>query len=208
MLTHQMLSRMPRRNCRRLARIRRGFALEAVLMLMVMFSVIILAGLSAVTSLTRSSNADYRASRASYAAEGGADDIMSQLDAAMQDGIINGADIATLVTPALPGYRFTHLTQTVGLPVSKTITSGPFAGLYSLNQPIDIRVTARDSSGNRATSILSVNAQTIPLFQFGVFYESDLEILPGQVMTFAGWVHTNGNLYLSSASANITVLKG
>jgi hypothetical protein len=177
---------------------RRGFALESVLMLLVMFSVIILAGLSAVTSLSRSSNSDYRASRVSYAAEGGADDIMSQLDAAMQDGIINNADIASLETPELPGYRFTQQTQTVGLPVSKTITAGPFAGLYSLNQPIDIRVSARDSSGNRATSILSVNAQTIPLFQFGVFYEDDLEILPGQVMTFAGWVHTNGNLYLSS----------
>lgn len=179
-------------------RTRRGFALESVLMMMVMFSVIILAGLSAVTSLSRSSNADYRASRATYAAEGGADDIMSQLDAAMQDGIINGADIASIQPPALPGYRFTQSTQTIGVPVSKTITSGPFSGLYSLNQPIDIRVTARDSSGNKATSVLSVNAQTIPLFQFGVFYEGDLEILPGQVMTFAGWVHTNGNLYLSS----------
>jgi len=182
-------------------RSRTGFALESVLMLMVMFSVIILAGLSAVTSLSRSSNADYRASRATYAAEGGADDIMSQLDAAMQDGIINGSDIASIQTPALPGYRFAQSTQTIGVPVSKTITSGPFSGLYSLNQPIDIRVTARDSSGNRATSVLSVNAQTIPLFQFGVFYEGDLEILPGQVMTFAGWVHTNGNLYLSSNTA-------
>lgn len=179
---------------------RRGFALESVLMLMVMFSVIILAGLSAVTSLSRSSNADYRASRATYASEGGADDIMSQLDAAMQDGIISGQDIATLQTPALPGYRFVQSTQAVGLPVTKTITSGPFSGLYSLNQPIDIKVTARDSSGNMATSILSVNAQTIPLFQFGVFYEGDLEIEPGAVMTFAGWVHTNGNLYLSSNS--------
>lgn len=183
------------------SRVRRGFALESVLMLMVMFSIIILAGLSAVTSLSRSSNADYRASRATYAAEGGADDIMSQLDAAMQDGIINGQDIASLRTPALPGYRFTQSTQTIGNPVSKTITAGPFAGLYSLNQPIDIKVMARDSSGNRATSVLSVNAQTIPLFQFGVFYEGDLEILPGQPMTFAGWVHTNGNLYLTSNSA-------
>lgn len=181
---------------------RRGFALESVLMLMVMFSVIILAGLSAVTSLSRTSNADYRASRATYASEGGADDIMSQLDAAMQDGIISNQDISTLLTPSLPGYRFTQTTRTVGAPVTKTITTGPFSGLYSLNQPIDIQVTARDSSGNKATSILSVNAQTIPLFQFGVFYEGDLEIEPGAPMTFAGWVHTNGNLYLSSNSIN------
>lgn len=180
---------------------RKGFALETVLLLLIMFSIIILAGLSAVTTLARTSNADYRGARASYAAEGGADDVMSQLDAAMQDGIINGEDIASIQTPSVTGYRMTQSTQTTGVPVSRTITSGPFSGLYSLNQPIDITVSARDTSGNQAKAVLSVNAQTIPLFQFGVFYEEDLEILPGQPMTFAGWVHTNGNLYLSSASA-------
>ncbi|HCT58808.1 MAG TPA: hypothetical protein DGD08_16525 [Gemmatimonas aurantiaca] len=185
---------------RRAVRARRGFALEMVLLVLVMFSVIVLAGLSAVTTISRTSTADYRGARVSYASEGGADDIMSQLDAAMQDGIINGEDISSIQTPEIPGYDITQTTQTTGAPISRTITSGPFAGLYSLNQPIDIRVTAKDSSGNRAMSVLSVNAQTIPLFQFGVFYEEDLEILPGQVMNFAGWVHTNGNLYMSSNS--------
>ena len=180
---------------------RRGFALEAVLMLLVMFSIIILAGLSAVSTLARTSNADYRASRASYAAEGGADDMMSQLDAKMQDGIITANDIGMLQQPALQGFAMQQQTRVTGAPVTRTIVSGPFTGLYSLNQPIDIKVSARDSSGNRATAILSVNAQTIPLFQFGVFYENDLEILPGAPMTFAGWVHTNGTLYLSSNSA-------
>lgn len=187
---------------------RRGFALETVLLLLVMFSIIILAGLSAVTTLARTSNADYRGARATYAAEGGADDVMSQLDAAMQDGIINGEDIASLQTPQMTGFAMAQTTQTMGLPVSRTITSGAFSGLYSLNQPIDITVSARDTSGNKATAVLSVNAQTIPLFQFGVFYEKDLEILNGPAMTFAGWVHTNGNLYVSSTSttyqSNIT----
>ncbi len=187
---------------------RRGFALETVLLLLVMFSIIILAGLSAVTTLARTSNADYRGARASYAAEGGADDVMSQLDAAMQDGVINGEDIASLQTPQLTGYSMTQSTQTMGVPVTRTITSGPFSGLYSLNQPIDITVSARDTSGNKASAVLSVNAQTIPLFQFGVFYENDLEILNGPAMTFVGWVHTNGNLYVSSNSttyqSNIT----
>jgi hypothetical protein len=181
-----------------ITRPRRGMALEVVLLMLVMFSVVVLAGLSAVTTISRTSNADYRGTRATYAAEGGADDIMSQLDAAMQDGIINGSDIASIQRPVVPGYRMTQSTRTTGVPISRTITSGPFAGLYSLNQPIDIEVTARDTSGNRATAVLSVNAQTIPLFQFGVFYEGDLEINPGAPMNFAGWVHTNGNLYLSS----------
>ena len=169
-----------------------------MLLVLVMFSVIVLAGLSAVTTISRTSNADYRGARASYAAEGAADDVMSQLDAAMQDGFINGDDLANITTPQVVGFRTTQLTNTAGAAISRTITSGPFAGLYSLNQPIDIQVSARDSSGNRATAVMSVNAQTIPLFQFGVFYEGDLEIHPGAPMTLAGWAHTNGSLYISS----------
>ncbi|WP_396215589.1 hypothetical protein [Gemmatimonas sp.] len=187
-----------RRMSNAITRPRRGMALEVVLLMLVMFSVIVLAGLSAVTTISRTSNADYHGARATYAAEGGADDVMSQLDAAMQDGIISGEDLANIQSPVVSGYRMTQATRTTGVPVSRTITSGPFSGLYSLNQPIDIEVTARDTSGNRATAVLSVNAQTIPLFQFGVFYEDDLEIHPGATMNFAGWVHTNGNLYLSS----------
>lgn len=182
-------------------RLRRGMALEVVLLMLVMFSIIVLAGLSTVTTVSRTSNADYRGARALYAAEGGADDIMSQLDAAMQDGIINTDDIASIVTPEITGFRISQNTTTSGPPEVRTINSGPFAGLFSLNQPIDITVTARDTSSNQATAVLSVNAQTLPLFQFGIFYEDDLEINPGPPLTFAGWVHTNGNLYISSNNA-------
>ncbi len=179
---------------------RRGFALEAVLLLMLLFGIIITAGLTAVNTLSRTSVIDYRSSQTSYAAEGGADDIMSQLDAAMQDGVIGAEDILGLENPSLNGFSFTTSTETTGEPIAKTITSGPFAGLISLNQPIDIQVTARDSMRNKSSVVLSVNAQSIPLFQFGVFYEEDLEILPGAPMTFVGWVHSNSNMYISSNS--------
>ncbi len=183
---------------RRTAPTRRGFALEAVLLLMLLFGIIITAGLTAVNTLSRTSVVDYRSSQTAYAAEGGADDIMSQLDAAMQDGVIGEEDILGLETPQMSGFAYTTNTQTTGVPVAKTITSGAFAGLISLNQPIDIEVTARDSMQNRSTVVLSVNAQSIPLFQFGVFYEEDLEMLPGAPMDFVGWVHSNANMYISS----------
>jgi len=84
-----------------------------------------------------------------------------------------------------------------GAAAPRTITSGPYAGLIGLNQPIDITVEARDALQNRARDIVTVNAQSIPLFQFGVFYEEDLEIHNGPQLDFAGWIHTNGNLYLT-----------
>lgn len=48
---------------------RAGFALEATLLLLVIFTIIVLAGLSAVISLARSSDADYRGARPSHDAD-------------------------------------------------------------------------------------------------------------------------------------------
>jgi hypothetical protein len=175
---------------------RSGFALEATLFMMLLFAVMIGAAMTAVRTFTRTSGFDYRSSAVSYAAEGGADDIMAQLEVAMQDGVITATDVAGLTPPTMQGFRFDQDTRTTATPISRAITSGPFAGLLSLNQPMDIEVTARDSSANSASVILSVNAQSIPLFQFGVFYERDLEILPGPTMEFEGWVHSNGNIYV------------
>jgi hypothetical protein len=175
---------------------RSGFALEATLFMMLLFAVMIGAAMTAVRTFTRTSGFDYRSSAVSYAAEGGADDIMAQLEVAMQDGVITATDVAGLTPPTMQGFRFDQDTRTTAMPISRAITSGPFAGLLSLNQPMDIEVTARDSSANSASVILSVNAQSIPLFQFGVFYERDLEILPGPTMEFEGWVHSNGNIYV------------
>jgi hypothetical protein len=67
---------------------------------------------------------------------------------------------------------------------------------------MQVRVSARDSSNNQAAVELGIIAQSIPIFQFGVFFDNDLEIHPGPPMNFVGWVHTNKALYLSSNNAN------
>jgi hypothetical protein len=175
-----------------------GFALEATLMLLILLTVLISAGLAATMMVQRSSGVDYRGARATYAAESGADHVMSQLEGDIQDGSISNAELAALTPPAITGFNVTVRGARVGAPVPKTIADGPYTGLFGLNQQLDITVHAEDPMANRADAVVSVNAQSIPLFQFGVFYEQDLEIHNGPPMTFAGWVHTNGNLYLSS----------
>lgn len=186
---------------RRLARERRGFALEATLIVLVLVGA--LAGLTAlwVSTVTRTSGLDYRSSRAQAAAEAGADAIMAQLEAAMVDGLLTEPELDALTLPTLDGFTFEAMdVNRNGGATMKPITKEPYKGLYALNQPIEMRIAARDARANRAEVVLSVNAQSIPLFQFGVFYEEDLEIHNGPPMEFAGWVHTNGNLYLSSAN--------
>jgi hypothetical protein len=177
---------------------RSGFALEATLILIILLTLLISAALAATMMVQRSAGVDYRGARVTYASESGADHVMSQLEADIQDGSISDPELAALTPPAITGFNVTVSGARVGAPVPKTIASGPYTGLFGLNQQIDITVHADDPQANRADAIVSVNAQSIPLFQFGVFYEGDLEIHNGPPMTFAGWVHTNGNLYLSS----------
>jgi hypothetical protein len=38
------------------------------------------------------------------------------------------------------------------------------------------------------------------VFQFGVFYDEDIEVDPGPAMTVDGWVHSNQNIYLNASS--------
>ena len=182
--------------------VRRGFALESTLLLLVLFGALIGVATAAVAVYTRTSGVDIKASRVAYAAEGAGDQIMAQLDADMADGIITPGDITSLTTPTLPGFTFSQQTQVVGAPVNRIITRGAFAGLYALEQPMSVRVTAEDPTGSHAAIELGVSVQSVPIFQFGVFYDRDLEINNGPPMTFSGWVHSNRSLYLSSANAN------
>lgn len=182
-------------------RARRGFALEATLIIMVLISGLILASLSGVISQQRVNTTDLANTQALYVAEGGADAVMAQLSSFMGDGVLADAELALITTPTIAGWTFAPVVATkIGPQVVRTITDGDFAGLVSYNQELDLRVTATNVSGDRGDVVINANAQAIPVFQFGVFYDQDLEIHAGSNMTFEGWVHSNSNIYLSAAS--------
>ena len=184
---------------------RRGFALEATMIVLVLISVLVAVSVTSYVIVQKSGSLDYRATRVAYAAEAGSDAVMAQLAQSMTDGTLSNADISAVTLPTLSGFTFTAPTVTrIGAPLPKTITSGAYAGLIGLNQQIDIGITATDPAGNRGQVVITANAQSIPLFQFGVFYDGDLEIHNGQNMDFAGWVHTNSNLYLTPGGSAIT----
>lgn len=182
---------------------RRGFALEGTIIVLVLVGALIGFAATWVVTITRGAATDYRGSRASYAAEAGADAVMSQLEVAMEDGVISTAELNALALPRLDGFTFENMVVTrdsLGMEV-RPINSGTYQGLYALNLPIEIAIAARDATNNRGSVMVAVNAQSIPLFQFGVFYEGDLEIHNGPPLNFEGWVHTNRTLYLSSANS-------
>lgn len=104
----------------------------------------------------------------------------------------------SMPSPNMDGYAY-DLYEVMRLPgtTQEVITTGDYQGLIGFVNRYNI--TARAQSGRSSTTInREVQHQFIPLFQFGVFYDEDLEIFPGPTMTFEGRIHTNADLYMGA----------
>jgi hypothetical protein len=96
--------------------------------------------------------------------------------------------------------RLNELRQIQGLPNNVyprvNISDGPYAGLYSSVIPYKMTSLGKRTATRTEVKLeREFNNYLVPLFQFGMFSNEDIEVHPGPLMTFNGRVHTNGNLY-------------
>ena len=96
-----------------------------------------------------------------------------------------------------PGGSQAWKIEVVNEPTYGTIPAGSLGGNVGRYQSYQVTCGA----SNNGTKVGAVMRQTIQassafLLRFGVFYEQDLEILPGPAMIFAGPVHSNTDLYV------------
>ena len=175
---------------------RGGFALPAALAVLVLLSVLVGTVFANAMASFRSGTTDLGKARTHFAAEGGAEAAMSQLADALQDGVLTAAELSGITPPTIPPFTYDSFSaDTIGGTFAEQITDGPFTGLYSLTQIVDVYAEASDPDGNSSAVVITAKAQAIPIFQFGVFYEKDLEVDNLPPMTFAGWVHANGSIW-------------
>ncbi len=77
-----------------------------------------------------------------------------------------------------------------------TIPTGPFAGLIATVSPYQLTTTAIHTAGSTQVTLQrDMNNYLIPLFQFGMFSDGDIEVHPGASFFFNGRIHANGNIY-------------
>ena len=79
------------------------------------------------------------------------------------------------------------------------IQTGPDAGLYAQIIPVTMNAEAQRATGETVSMTRTAEVALIPVFQFGVFSDSDLFFGRSPNLGFAGRVHTNGDLYLGVA---------
>ncbi len=194
-----------------------GFTLIASLLLLLLMTGISIGMLMMVQTEGRAGVNDVENSLAYRGAEGGIENMTSSLAAAFQNiQAPQASDITALSAqmPTIPGitfpaggYTLTPRTNPDGsLKTSYgLISTGSNQGLYAQILPIDLAVTAQRPLGDQVRMLRTVEVALIPVFQFGVFSDSDLGFFSSPKLDFAGRVHTNGDLYLGvSSSAALT----
>ena len=80
---------------------------------------------------------------------------------------------------------------------SVVMTGELFQGLNALRDEWQLNTTAtEDRSGVQVALRRRFFNNRIPIFQFGIFYDDDLEFHPGPRFDFGGRVHANGSLFM------------
>ena len=178
-----------------------GFAMAATLGVLTILSVLVVSVFANAMASFRSGMTDPEKSRTYYAAEAAAESAMAQLALVLEDAVIEDQELSAIVPPTIEGFTFADFSVVRdGSVATERITDGPFAGLFSRTQVVEITSEAVSSDYTRSAIMVTAKAQAIPIFQFGVFFEKDLEITNGPRMDFDGWMHSNGNIYLNSAN--------
>ena len=196
-----------------------GIALITTLLLLLLMSAMVVGFVLLVTEGQRLSGMNNDQSRAFYGAEAGMEKLTADLGALF--GVTyapSGPQVDALATvpPALPSsapvkfvdsqgnssYKIDYTKDSNGNPKAAfaQITSGssPYQGMTALETPYTLTVGARTTNGAEVKLQRTLQTVGIPLFQFGIFSETDLSFFPGPNFNFGGRVHTNGNLFLDS----------
>jgi PilX N-terminal len=151
-----------------------------------------------------------------YGAEAGMEQMTT--DVAQQfatSGSLTAANVATItghVPTGLTGvtyvnsagastYNLTFVPDAFGNPATTNATilpPSPYAGMQGLITPFTMTVAAQNSaSGSEVKLTRQVQVVAIPVFQFGIYSDSDLSFFNGPSFGFGGRTHTNGNLWLT-----------
>lgn len=84
------------------------------------------------------------------------------------------------------------------------LTDKAYSGLYAVRDTWRLRTTATEvNTGTQVQLSRNILNNRIPIFQFGVFYDDDLELYRPPLFSFGGRVHTNKNFFISPGSAGV-----
>jgi hypothetical protein len=212
----------------------RGIAMVTTLLVMLLVSTLLVGFTAAIMSDQRFRGFDRDRAVAFYGAHAGLEKLTTDMGNMFQTNFapkaanitavtvtppsIPGVSFVAAQTPTTPGVTYKAATATgytvgynvdaSGNPLAKAsiVSSGPYQGLIALLTPYWIDVIAKTAAGGETHLQRQMETVAIPVFQFGMFSDTDLSFFAGPDFAFGARVHTNGNLFLSEGDgATLTI---
>jgi hypothetical protein len=181
----------------------RGTASLNAVLVLALLALFTAAALSKVTTEAVVMGNDYSNTKAFYAAQASLE-LMSRNFNKVFDTQLrpSPADLARIqnTKPNIDGFDFIQTITQSGANDTKPIEDGDFAGLISLRTPYRLDSTATYPNGAQVQLTRTFYNHQIPIFQFGIFYNDDMEFHPGPRFDFGGRVHSNGNIFMMSGA--------
>ncbi len=185
----------------------RGSAIVIALFILVLISVFVALALSRTSSEAAAIGNETAESRTFYAAQGSLETMTRNFNKVFEVKL-SPADAAfdpLRGNRSVPGftaaqYTFDQEVDNINSGRFEVIDKGAFAGLYATRDNWRLRTTATDPSGIQVQLTRNIQNNRIPIFQFGIFYNDDMELHPGARFDFGGRVHSNGSLFLMSSA--------
>lgn len=187
-----------------------GAAMVIALMVMTIllgFAALVLSRTFAENAITSNDTAE---SRSFAAAEAALEDATRDFATVVENKLTPTAtDITNIANKPVPffatnGYTFNKIITQIGTSQIVTQTKGQFQGLVSLRDEWQIDITAKDTATGVVTQVRRrFFNDRIPIFQFGAFYQDDLEVQDPPLFIFNGRIHTNGNFFTNSNGSDI-----
>lgn len=183
----------------------RGAALVSALIILGLLAAVSMTVLAVVTHEAKIAGSDLQRTQTFYAASASIERMTNDFSALFaQTAQPTTAQLNNIVGTyptelASEGFAFPNQSLVVGgANSSVTIPDGQFNGLVAAVTPYVFESTAiHNTSGTQVKLQRTINNYLIPIFQFGMFGNEDLEVHPGPPFAFNGRVHANGNFYVN-----------
>lgn len=188
----------------------KGTAIVIALFVLALISVFVALALSRTASEAAAVGNETSEGRSVYAAQGSLEMMTRNFNKVFETRLNpTAADLAAVQTGVVPGLqpRFAFNQEApfpTSIPGAVNLPDGPYAGLFAIQDNWRLRTTATDTTtGVQAQLTRNILNNRIPIFQFGIFYNDDLELFRPPRFSFGGRVHSNGNFFVSPGPAGI-----
>ncbi len=185
----------------------KGSAIVISLFVLALITVFVALALSRSSAEAAASGNESAEGRTFYAAQGSLETMTRNFNKVFEvklnptttelDAVRNGS------VAGLTGYTFTQELDQTSTRSNVVLSGGPFAGLYAIRDNWRLRTTATNNIGVQVQLTRNVLNNRIPIFQFGIFYDDDLELFRPPRFSFGGRVHSNRNFFLSPGSEGV-----